>query len=86
MGANAVNTACERLRAAGETITGGRVHLRILSNLADRRLTRSTCLIPPGELAFSKYSGEAVRDRNNRGLGVRGRGSLPCRDATTRGS
>jgi len=37
MGANAVNTACERLAPEVEAIIGGRVHLRILSNLADRR-------------------------------------------------
>ena len=62
MGANAVNTACERLAPRIEAITGGRVHLRILSNLADRRLTRSTCRIPTHSLQFSEYSGEAVRD------------------------
>jgi hydroxymethylglutaryl-CoA reductase len=62
MGANAVNTACERLAPRIESITGGRVHLRILSNLADRRLTRATCRIPVQDLAFSDYSGEAVRD------------------------
>jgi hydroxymethylglutaryl-CoA reductase len=38
MGANAVNTACERLAPEVEALTGGRVHLRILSNLADRHL------------------------------------------------
>jgi hydroxymethylglutaryl-CoA reductase len=62
MGANAVNTACERLAPRIEAITGGRVHLRILSNLADRRLTRSACRVPVQSLAFSEYSGEAVRD------------------------
>lgn len=62
MGANAVNTACEKLAPRIEAITGGRVHLRILSNLADRRLTRSACMIPAGELAFEGYSGETVRD------------------------
>ncbi len=62
MGANAVNTACERLAGRVEGLTGGRVHLRILSNLADRRLTRSSCTIPVRELAFDRYSGEAVRD------------------------
>jgi hydroxymethylglutaryl-CoA reductase len=50
MGANAVNTACERLAPRVETITGGRVHLRILSNLADRRLVRARCTIPLSEL------------------------------------
>jgi hydroxymethylglutaryl-CoA reductase len=45
-----------------ETITGGKVHLRILSNLADRRLARARCTIPVKELAFDEFSGEAVRD------------------------
>jgi hydroxymethylglutaryl-CoA reductase len=62
MGANAVNTACERLAPSIERITGGRVHLRILSNLADRRLTRSRCRVPVKALAFGDYAGEAVRD------------------------
>jgi len=70
MGANAVNTACERLAPRIETITSGRVHLRILSNLADRRLARARCTIPVKELAFetvgrdniSSYTGEQVRD------------------------
>lgn len=62
MGANAVNTACERLAPRIEAITGGRVHLRILSNLADRRLARSSCVVPVQDLAFGGYSGEAVRD------------------------
>jgi len=62
MGANAVNTACERLAPLIESITGGRVHLRILTNLADRRLARSRCTIPLSELAFGEFRGEQVRD------------------------
>ena len=62
MGANAVNTACERLAPHIEAITGGRVHLRILSNLADHRLARARCTIPVKELAFGDFSGEKVRD------------------------
>jgi hydroxymethylglutaryl-CoA reductase len=62
MGANAVNTACERLAPRVEAITGGRVHLRILSNLADRRLARARVTIPVDELSFDAYSGEQVRD------------------------
>jgi hydroxymethylglutaryl-CoA reductase len=61
MGANAVNTAVERLAPLVESITGGRVHLRILSNLADRRLARVRCTIPLSELAFGEYSAEEVR-------------------------
>ncbi len=62
MGANAVNTACERLAPKIESITGGRVHLRILSNLADHRLARARCTIPVKELTFGDFSGEKVRD------------------------
>jgi hydroxymethylglutaryl-CoA reductase len=69
MGANAVNTACERLAPQVEAITGGKVHLRILSNLADRRISRARCTIPVAELAFGRgdpagrpYTGEEVRD------------------------
>jgi hydroxymethylglutaryl-CoA reductase len=62
MGANAVNTACERLAPRVESITGGRVHLRILSNLADRRLARARCTVPAAELAFGDFTGERVRD------------------------
>jgi hydroxymethylglutaryl-CoA reductase len=77
MGANAVNTACEKLAPRIEAITGGHVHLRILSNLADRRLARARCTIPISELAFTvgaglapaqgdregrPYTGESVRD------------------------
>jgi len=62
MGANAINTAVERLAGRVEKITGGRVHLRILSNLADRRLGRSRCTIQLNKLAFGEYTAEQVRD------------------------
>ncbi len=62
MGANAVNTACERLAPRLEALTGGRVHLRILSNLADRRVTRARCTVPVEALAFDGFRGEEVRD------------------------
>jgi hydroxymethylglutaryl-CoA reductase len=64
MGANTVNTACERLAPQIESITGGKVHLRILSNLADRRIARARCTIPVNELTvgFESFKGETVRD------------------------
>ena len=62
MGANAINTALEILAPRLAAISGGRVHLRILSNLADRRLAKATCTIPLQELAFDQFSAESVRD------------------------
>ena len=62
MGANAVNTAVEKLAPLIESITSGRVLLRILSNLADRRLARARCTIPLTQLGFDDFSGEVVRD------------------------
>ena len=40
MGANAVNTMAEAIAPYMEKLTGGKVYLRILSNLADKRLAR----------------------------------------------
>lgn len=44
MGANTVNTMAEAVAPHVEKLTGGRVYLRILSNLADRRLVRARTL------------------------------------------
>ncbi len=41
MGANAVNTMCEAVAPLIEAITGGRVYLRIISNLAAYRIARA---------------------------------------------
>jgi len=41
MGANAVNTMAEAVAPLVERVSGGRVYLRIISNLADRRLVRA---------------------------------------------
>jgi len=62
MGANAVNTAVERLASRVEEISGGRVLLRILSNLADRRLARARCTILLKDLQFEGFLAEDVRD------------------------
>jgi hydroxymethylglutaryl-CoA reductase len=62
MGANTVNTALETLAPRVAAISGGRVHLRILSNLADHRLAKATCTVPLSELAFDHFSAESVRD------------------------
>lgn len=63
MGANMVNTACEALAPLVEEITGGRVNLRILSNLADRRLASARCVIPAAALETADLSGDVVARR-----------------------
>jgi hydroxymethylglutaryl-CoA reductase len=60
MGANLVNTMAEGIAPRVEELAGGSVFLRILSNLADKRLVRSSCKIPFEDLAWKGYSGEQV--------------------------
>lgn len=60
MGANVINTICERLAPRLETITNGRVNLRILSNYSDQRMAHARCMIPPHALATDSYHGEEV--------------------------
>jgi len=62
MGGNLVNTMCEGVASFIESITGGRVFLRILSNLADRSLVRANVKIPVEHLGNNGYDGEQVRD------------------------
>lgn len=50
MGANAVNTMAEALAPRIEQITGGRVYLRIISNLADLRLARAKAVFKAAEI------------------------------------
>lgn len=62
MGANAINTAVEHLAPLIEEITGGRVNLRILSNLTDQRKARAEGVIPASELSTPTLKGEeAIR-------------------------
>ncbi|NLN98344.1 MAG: hydroxymethylglutaryl-CoA reductase, degradative [Eubacteriaceae bacterium] len=58
MGANAVNTMAEAVAPLIESITGGVVYLRILSNLAVERLVRATTKVKKEELG-----GEEVVDK-----------------------
>lgn len=57
MGANAVNTAAEHIAPLVEEITGGRVNLRILSNLTDRRKARAEGVVPASMLESGDISG-----------------------------
>ncbi len=58
MGANAANTAVESLTATVERLSGGRVGLRIISNLADRRLARAWGRVPKESLALEGLPAE----------------------------
>ena len=60
MGANTINTAVEHLAPRIEQITSGRVNLRILSNLADKRKAKAEGVIPATALADDDLTGEKV--------------------------
>ncbi|TNF87749.1 MAG: hydroxymethylglutaryl-CoA reductase, degradative, partial [Gammaproteobacteria bacterium] len=62
MGANLVNTMCEGVASLVETITGGKVFLRILSNLTDRAVASASVRIPVKNLEGKGFTGEEVRD------------------------
>ena len=60
MGANIINTMVEALAPDVEDISGGRVRLRILSNLADKRLCRATGRVPISQLSRGTWDGSEV--------------------------
>jgi nucleoside-diphosphate-sugar epimerase len=57
MGANAINTMCERLAPRIAELSGGRVGLRILTNLSDRRTVTVTGTVP-----FAALEGQGKDD------------------------
>lgn len=62
MGANAINAMAEGVADLVEELTGGRVNLRILSNLADRRCARAWCKIPEIHLGGNGFKGPDVAE------------------------
>ncbi|SPF79822.1 hydroxymethylglutaryl-CoA reductase, degradative [Pseudoprimorskyibacter insulae] len=60
MGANTVNTMAELIAPKVEQIASGTVRLRILSNLADRRLTRARVELPAEALSLDGLNGADV--------------------------
>ncbi|MFO0686331.1 MAG: hydroxymethylglutaryl-CoA reductase, degradative [Sandaracinus sp.] len=60
MGANAINSMCERLASRVAALSGGRVVLRILSNLNDRRLVTVEGRVPFS--ALSEKGGKGGRE------------------------
>ena len=63
MGANSINTACEALTPTIERMTGGRVNLRILSNLADQRIATAEGCVPAAALGTDEFPGPLVVQR-----------------------
>ena len=57
MGANAVNTMCEALAPMLEELAGGHIRLKILSNLADKRIVKAKAIFDK-----DKMGGEKVVD------------------------
>jgi len=50
MGANLVDSMCELIAPTVEKLTGGRVNMRILSNLATERMVRVKATVPASQL------------------------------------
>ena len=62
MGANLVNGMCEGIAPLIESITEGKVFLRILSNLTDQSIAKGTMRIPLKYLSKEGYDPEQIRD------------------------
>ena len=62
MGANLVNGMCEGIAPLIESITEGKVFLRILSNLTDQSIAKGTMRIPLKCLSKEGYDPEQIRD------------------------
>ncbi len=60
MGANTVNTMAEAVAPDVEEITGGKVRLRILSNLADKRIVTASVRVPTDALTTKTSDGAEV--------------------------
>ncbi len=63
MGANLINTICEKLSKRIQELIPCEMGLRILTNLCDKRLARAHCKVPKASLSNREFSGEEVVDR-----------------------
>ncbi len=63
MGANIVNTMCERISALMPELFPCEIGLRILTNLTDKRLAKASCRISPTSFDSAELSGVQVVDR-----------------------
>jgi hydroxymethylglutaryl-CoA reductase len=62
MGANLINSVAEAVADRLAELASGRVGLRILSNLCDKRCVRVTCRVPASVLGTESMDGSAVID------------------------
>lgn len=60
MGANIINTVLEQLSPFVQILTGGRIGLRILSNLCVERLVRTSFEIPVMKMGWKNVEGSLV--------------------------
>ncbi len=63
MGANMINTMCEKLAKRIQELIPCEMGLRILTNLCDKRLARAHCRVPKESLSNREFSGPEVVDR-----------------------
>ncbi len=63
MGANIVNTMCERVSALMPELLPCDIGLRILTNLTERRLARAECFVPASTFDSPEFKGTDVVDR-----------------------
>src|SRR3989442_6146483 len=77
MGANAVNTMAEAIAPHIEKWTGGRVYLRVISDLSVRRLARAPAGFAKGCIRTRGIPGEGVVEGGLEAYALSGSG--PCR-------
>lgn len=63
MGANMINTMCEKLAKRIQELIPCEMGLRILTNLCDKRLARAQCRVPRESLGNREFSGAEVVER-----------------------
>ena len=63
MGANIVNTMCERVSTLMPELLPVSIGLRILTNLTDRRTTTVRCMVPKAALNSADFDGAQVAER-----------------------
>ncbi|MBC7532102.1 MAG: hydroxymethylglutaryl-CoA reductase, degradative [Oligoflexus sp.] len=63
MGANLINTICEKLSKRVSELIPCEMGLRILTNLCDKRMARAQCRVPKEALSNQEFTGPEVVDR-----------------------